>query len=102
MTGVQTCALPISKLLTITSICGIILGKSVNKVFTLLSNSIVSLIVTVISFINFNNERLIYVATRLRNITSVKFNSVISSTEKLRQATLVKFRTIFANKDTLE
>ena len=88
--------------MTITSICGIILGKSVNKVLTVLSNTVSSLIVTFISFINFNNERLIYVATRLRNATSVKFNSVISSTEKLRQATLVKFRTIFANKDTLE
>ena len=67
-----------------------------------LSNVVLSLITNVVSFITFNNERLIYVATRLRNITSVKFNSVISSTEKLRQATLVKFRTIFANKDTLK
>ena len=101
MDNINLLKLPL-KLLTISINCGIILGKSISKSFTILSSLVISLIVTVISFINFNNERLIYVATRLRNITSVKFSSVISSTEKLRQATLVKFRTIFANKDTLE
>ena len=91
-----------SKVLTISINCGIILGKSINKSISIISNVVASLLVTFISFINFNNERLIYVATRLRQLTSVKFNTVFTSTEKLRQATLVKFRTIFANKDTQE
>ena len=90
------------KLLTISVNCGIILSKRILLTLKVLSSTITSLISNVVSFITFNNERLTYIRTSIRDVTSVKFISIISSTEKLRQVTLVKFRTLFANKDTQE
>ena len=87
------------KLLTISVNCGIIIGKSINKYFNILSNVIVSLLANVISFISFDPSKLIYAASKVREISKVRFDTIFTATQKLREATIVKFRTIFINKD---
>jgi len=85
--------------LTISVNCGIILSKSINKYFNILSNVIISLITNVISFINFNRGKLIYAADKVREIAKVRFDTIFTATQKPREVTIVKFRTIFINKD---
>ena len=88
--------------MTISVNCGIIIGKSINKYFNILSNVIISLIANVFSFKNFDLSKLIYANSKVRELAKVRFDTIFTASQKLREATIVKFRTIFINKDNIK
>ena len=51
-------------------------SKAINLVFSVVSTVIISLIPSVVSFVTFPVDRLIYAADKIRTITIVKFRKV--------------------------
>ena len=90
----------LNKLLTIVVNCGIILSKLINKSFNIVSVVISTLLPVVISFINFDRQKVIYARDPVRTQSRIRFDTIVEAASKLRQVTSVKFRTLFINKDS--
>jgi hypothetical protein len=63
-------------LLTNLSICGIILRKTVNRLFSIISSNTISLLTVVISFVNFITNKVVYARSIVKEITSIKFRTL--------------------------
>ena len=88
------------KVLTISVNCGIILSKLINKQLTIITTVLSTLIVSVISFINFAKNKVMYARNSIRDQAKIRFDTIIEASSKLKQVTSVKFRTLFINKDS--
>lgn len=88
----------IGKYLTIGVNSVIIIGKFLTKTIALTSNAISSLYAGAISFSRYARNKVIYARDSLRELSSVKFNSITGPLRQFRSVAVTKFRTLFARK----
>ena len=77
----------------------IILVKGINKLFNIISSITPSLVTSVISFVNYAANKVIYAVPKLRTLAATRFITMVGTLKKVRSASLVKFRTLFIDKD---
>ena len=88
----------IGKYLTIGVNSVIIIGKFLTKTIVLTSSVITSLYAGAISFSKYARNKVIYARDSLRELSSVKFNSITGPLRQFRSVAVTKFRTLFARK----